>query len=225
MLNGIHNVDCLEGIKKIPSKTVKLVIADAPFAQGMASNGKRVRPDDMNMLRPFYTELFSEVKRVLVDNGEIFFKCCHRSYGFYFPIFDDVLGVRNLIIWDKVNAQGAFYSYGIELIIYGNLSSKNFRGGHNVWKFPTFNNLKVKNLEGAKVHNCQTPKDLVRKMIGDTTEPGDLVLDLFSGSGTVAIVAEEMERNFIAFEHNQLTFLDSLERCQREVPKSFFIAA
>jgi len=44
----------------------------------------------------------------------------------------------------------------------------------------------------------QKPKELLEKIIGISSNPGDLVLDCFCGSGTTAVVAEESGRRWIA---------------------------
>ncbi len=54
--------------------------------------------------------------------------------------------------------------------------------------------------EGKKAHPTQKPEELLYRIIMGTTNPGDLVVDLFAGSGTTAAVAKRLGRNFIAFE-------------------------
>jgi DNA modification methylase len=49
-------------------------------------------------------------------------------------------------------------------------------------------------------HPDKAPKTLVRRMIGLFTEPGDLVVDPFSGSGTTLEVAVEMGRRAVGYE-------------------------
>ena len=47
-------------------------------------------------------------------------------------------------------------------------------------------------------HPTQKPEKLLAKIILASTNPGDLVLDPFAGSGTTAVVAKKLSRNFIA---------------------------
>ena len=53
---------------------------------------------------------------------------------------------------------------------------------------------------GLPVHPARFPADLARFFIGLTTEEGETVLDPFGGSGTTAMVAEEMRRRWISIE-------------------------
>ena len=48
----------------------------------------------------------------------------------------------------------------------------------------------------------QKPEALLRRIITASTEPGDLVVDLFSGSGTTAAVATKLNRRFIAVDQS-----------------------
>ena len=51
-----------------------------------------------------------------------------------------------------------------------------------------------------KIHPHQTPKGLVKRLIGLYSSKGDLVVDTFAGSGTTLKVAKEMGRNSIGYE-------------------------
>ncbi len=48
----------------------------------------------------------------------------------------------------------------------------------------------------------QKPEALLRRILSASSEPGDLVLDLFSGSGTTAAVATKLDRRFIAVDQS-----------------------
>lgn len=67
----------------------------------------------------------------------------------------------------------------------------------DVWEFPrvcgTFK-------ERKKWHPCQHPKDLLRRMVLLSTRPGDLVIDLFAGSGNMLEVCRELGRDCIGIE-------------------------
>jgi site-specific DNA-methyltransferase (adenine-specific) len=46
-------------------------------------------------------------------------------------------------------------------------------------------------------HPTQKPEDLVRRLVLASSEPGDLVVDPFAGSGTTLVVAARAERRFL----------------------------
>jgi site-specific DNA-methyltransferase (adenine-specific) len=53
-----------------------------------------------------------------------------------------------------------------------------------------------------RVHPCQKPMDMIRDMIETSSNPGDLVLDCFAGSGQTAIAAREVGRRCILIEQD-----------------------
>lgn len=54
-----------------------------------------------------------------------------------------------------------------------------------------------------KLHEAQKPLELIEFLIGLSTIKNQVVLDPFMGSGTTAIAAKKLERNFIGFELNE----------------------
>lgn len=72
-----------------------------------------------------------------------------------------------------------------------------FQESEDTWYFPrvagTFK-------ERAGFHGCQMPEQLLGRIIRACSEPGDLVLDPFSGSGTTVAVAKKLGRDYLAFD-------------------------
>ena len=58
----------------------------------------------------------------------------------------------------------------------------------------------LRDAEGNRLHKQQTPIQLLLRIILSSTNPGDIVLDPFSGSGTTLVVAEQLERKSIGVE-------------------------
>ncbi|WP_240416466.1 DNA-methyltransferase [Paenibacillus periandrae] len=75
--------------------------------------------------------------------------------------------------------------------------------GHPMGKNPgdVWQISNVKNNHPEKTdHPCQFPLDIVRPLIKALSNPDDLVLDPFMGSGTVAVAAAQLNRNYMGFE-------------------------
>jgi site-specific DNA-methyltransferase (adenine-specific) len=51
-------------------------------------------------------------------------------------------------------------------------------------------------------HPTQKPEELVRKFVLASSNPGDLVIDPFSGSGTTLVVAEQLGRGWLGCDLN-----------------------
>ena len=211
-LNYIDNIDCLEGLKEIPDKSVDLIVTDPPYFLSMGHAGSKTNAqkseqlnsnrafNDLAICTPFYKQLFEEYARVLKDDGSFYFFTDFRGFAYYFPLLNAALPVRNLIVWDKKSGPGSFYSFAHEFIVFGTYKSKTKNGvGSNVWRLPAFSSG-AKKTNGEKQHPSQKPWELIAKCIEDSTEQGAVVLDNFMGSGTTAVACLNTGRNFIGFE-------------------------
>jgi hypothetical protein len=88
-------------------------------------------------------------------------------------------------------------------------------GGHPaVWWFPIATD---RNQTGFRIHTTQKPIELMEKLIKDFTDPGDLVLDGFAGSGTTGAACIRQGRRFIGFEVDADYATKARERLAREV--------
>ncbi|ALS38480.1 site-specific DNA-methyltransferase (adenine-specific) [Enterococcus rotai] len=61
-------------------------------------------------------------------------------------------------------------------------------------------------------HVSPKPISLWADLVKRFTKPNDLILDIYSGSGTTAMVAEDLNRKYIAFEYEEEQVIRSLKR-------------
>lgn len=214
----IYLGNCLNVIKNIPDGSVKVVITDPPYFLGLTHNGQKGSFEDLNIAAPFYKELFMEIKRVLMDDGCVYFFTDWRGYSFYYPMFDEILGAQNLLVWDKGSGCGNFYTYEHEFILFHTEETKfHVKGARNIIRgIPSFASG-AKKTNGEKVHPTQKPIELIQKLMLDSTEEGERVLDLFSGSGTTAVTAIRNNRCVIAVELTEKYYRKSIDRVKAEL--------
>lgn len=67
----------------------------------------------------------------------------------------------------------------------------------DVWEFPRVCGT---HKERKKWHPCQHPKALLRRIVEFSTQPGDLVIDIFAGSGNMLEVCKELGRDCIGID-------------------------
>jgi site-specific DNA-methyltransferase (adenine-specific) len=72
-----------------------------------------------------------------------------------------------------------------------------FTPAEDTWYFPRVAGTFI---ERAGFHGCQMPEQLLGRIIRMCSNPGDLVIDPFSGSATTLAVAKKLGRQFIGFE-------------------------
>ena len=76
----------------------------------------------------------------------------------------------------------------------------------NLWADIPYNGISKEG--GVSLKNGKKPEKLLRRIIEISTQPGDLVLDFFAGSGTTAAVAHKLGRRWITIE--QLDYVEEL---------------
>jgi hypothetical protein len=70
--------------------------------------------------------------------------------------------------------------------------------------------------KGKEQHLCPLPFDIVERLIRRYSNEGDLVLDPFSGIGTVPLYARKLGRRALGIELNRVYFLDSVHYLEAE---------
>jgi hypothetical protein len=110
--------------------------------------------------------------------------------------------LKNLIVWAKDNGgMGAFYRSRHELIFaFKNGSASHINsfelGQHgryrtNVWEYRGVNTMKTGRLDELALHPTVKPVAMIADAIKDVSRRNGIVLDLFGGSGSTLIAAQD----------------------------------
>jgi len=87
------------------------------------------------------------------------------------------------------------------------------------WLFPICSGPeRLKDGEGRKAHPTQKPEALLHRLMLATTNPGDLVLDPFFGTGTTGAVAKRLGRRWLGIERDQTYAAAAEKRISRVQP-------
>ena len=78
----------------------------------------------------------------------------------------------------------------------------------DVWYGEGFSRITGNNRERRALHDNQLPEAYLHRVISATSNPGDLVFDPFSGSGTSAVVAHALGRRFVGCDLSE-TYVES----------------
>ena len=133
--------------------------------------------------------------------------------------FDEL---KQLCVWNKSNAgMGSFYRSKHELIFVYKVGTaphtNNFGlgdGGRyrtNVWDYPGMSSMSAGREAELAMHPTVKPVQLVQDAILDCSNRGDIVLDIFGGSGTTLIAAERVGRKARLVEFDPL-YCDTIIR-------------
>ena len=209
-VDTIYNMDCLEGMKSLPDKCVDLVIADPPYVIETSGGGLYTQPDkqyvkELNGMKDgFNPRVLDELCRVMKRINCYFF-CSQKQIQ---PLLDYFVSGRkcnwNLLSWHKSNpvpACGNKYLTDTEYVLFfrekGVKVGGSFDTKHTYWVTPL--NQKDKKLYK---HPTVKPQFIIDQLIINSSQPGDVVLDPFLGSGTVAVSAVANGRHYLAYEIN-----------------------
>lgn len=217
MKSYLYNENAIEGLNRVEDNSVAVICTDPPYHQGLTSNGQKASFSDLNMVAPFYRALFAQFQRVLKPTGEIYFFCDFRSYALYYSLMQEFFAVRNMIVWNKGNNAGNHYAFCHELIIFATHHDHSPNHGEsNVWEINGFSSG-AKKTNGEKRIIPQKPIEVIQKIVENSTQEGDLVLDAFVGSGTTPMVCAMLNRRFIGFEIDAKNYEIATERIKEKV--------
>lgn len=208
-INKVYNIDCLIGLREMPSESVDLCVTDPPYnviSGGNKDRGTNGFPNsvlnrndgkifDFNDIN--FEDWIPEVYRVLKKDAE--FYCMINVIN-----LEELLRVaresgfklHNVLVWEKNSANpNRWYMKNCEFTCYfykGEAKTINNPGSKQVQMF--FNPV------GDKFHPTEKPSDLMKFYIENSSKEFDIVLDPFMGSGTTAVACKELRRYFIGFE-------------------------
>lgn len=177
-----------------------MVFTDPPYAIFGSSTGVKSDVADDKMVRPFFRDVLRMAKGNLKPYGHLYVCCDWRSWSAWWGVAAEVeLAVKNCVVWDKGGGMGAMYMNAHELILFASNAPKLRKTGQkrsgerpvgdmNVWRITRAS--KDEQAEGGG-HNAQKPIALVIRAVDNSTEPGEIVLDLFGGSGSTLMACDQ----------------------------------
>lgn len=227
-LLGEHRLLCADATKPesmsalLEGEPVRVVVTDPPYnvevAGHITGSGKHAEfvmasgemtEDEFTV---FLTKVLKQVRDTLVDGGLCYFCMDWRHMANTLAAAASAgMELLNLIVWDKTaGGMGSFYRSRHELIFLfrkpgaSHLNrvelGKHGRNRANVWTYEGVNGFGAAKAKAREMHPTVKPMALIRDAILDSSGRGDVVMDLFSGSGTTLIAAEQSRRRGRATE-------------------------
>ncbi|MHC4883260.1 MAG: DNA-methyltransferase [Planctomycetota bacterium] len=224
--NQIICGDCIDLLSKVKEPFADLVFADPPFNIGYQYDKYHDKQKKDKYLH-WTRDWMAACVNVLKPTGS-FYIAIGDEYAAHVRIIGEELGlhVRNWIIWHytfgqqtkakfarahahifyfvKDEKEYTFNDWAIRLpsdrqLIY------NDKRANSVGKMPddvwnTYARVCGTFKERQGWHPCQMPELLLARIIAASSNPGDLVLDPFNGSGTTAAAAMQLGRDYCGFD-------------------------
>lgn len=184
-----------------------MVFTDPPYALFGNSTGVAGVTDE-NMVMPFFIQLFEAIKDNTKQFGHIYV-CCdwHSAFAVQRAFKSVSLTAKNLCIWDKGDGGlGAMYQQCYEMIWFiansptskkvigkaGMAGERTVNGKPNIWRYPRSTQ--------DRNHTAEKPTAMVGFGIENSSDEGNLVIDLFLGGGTTMVAAHQLNRKCYGME-------------------------
>ena len=255
-MNRIYFGDNLEILRALPSASVELIYIDPPFNTGkvqartqlkteQSASGDRTgfmgqRYSTVKIGSKAYGDIFDdfllfleprliEAKRILTDNGSLYFHIDYREVHYCKILLDQLFGRESFlneiiwaydygartrrkwppkhdnILWYAKDPEHYTFNYAdIERIPYmapGLVGPEKAARG----KLPTdtwWHTIVPTNGRERTGYPTQKPLGILRRIIAASSNPGETVLDFFAGSGTTGAACLELGRKFILADDN-----------------------
>jgi site-specific DNA-methyltransferase (adenine-specific)/modification methylase len=176
--------------------------------------------DDFAAYDHFTRAWLTACRRVLKDDGAIWvIGSYHNIFRVGAIMMDLDYWILNDVVWHKIGAmpnfRGTRFTNATETLIWAQKSPSqkrytfNYhamkqlnddRQMQNVWTIPVCRGAERIKIDGKKAHSTQKPEALLYRVIMASSNPGDVVLDPFFGSGTTGAVAKRLGRRYIGIE-------------------------
>lgn len=228
-LNTILHGDCLEHLQDIPDESVDITFADPPFNLKKRYSSYRDNLELSNYVA-WCNKWLRELVRITKLTGSIFIHNIPKWLTYYCTELNKIADFKHWIAWDAMSTPlGKTLlptHYGIlyyakdakRLKFYDiryphhrcrecDILRKDYGGKKN--RLHAFGPIvadvwsdlhRIKHNKRRDKHPCQLPIHLLERIILMSTDEGDIVLDPFLGTGTTAVAAKRLGRNYIGIE-------------------------
>lgn len=224
-MNRIIQGDCIEVMHRAPAESVDLIVADPPFnIDYKYDKYKDSLPYDAYV--NWAGQWTRQCRRLLKPTGSMFIFIGDEFAAEFVVGLRQHLIMRNWIIWNYGFGQNCTKKFARchTHILYFTNSETQFCWNGGEIKIASDRQTKYNDrraVEGGKIppdvwddiprlcgthkerlgwHSCQLPEAILERCVRVASNPGDVVLDPFSGSGTTCAVAKRLGRRYIGIE-------------------------
>jgi DNA modification methylase len=241
-INKVFNQDIMQVLNVIPDSSIDMIYSDPDYNVGIKYNNKSYSKKFDEYI-DWYIELAKESLRVLKDDGNMFFinypkqnaylwvkyldRAC-RNVHEYVWIYNTNVGHspkkfttahRTILHCTKSKDNKWFKEAVAEEYLNPNdkrIKQNIINGSKGRMPYSWLYYNLVKNISKDKtIHSCQIPLGLTEKLLKASTQPRDLVLIHFGGSGSEILLAKKLGRDYISAEIDPIYYNMILERLEK----------
>ena len=210
----IYHGDCREILPQLDK--VDLVLTDPPYGIDYQSNHRASRFKKVYGDLEYPTE-WLEPATNLVDRGTIYLFCNEASLDeAKLLLHTHKWSSNRLLIWDKQSTSGGnLDNYGLrtEFILYGTKMFAPKLNGSRDGNLISIPRVRPQDLK----HPNEKPYLLMAYLVMKSTNPQEIVLDPFMGSGSSAKATKDLRRKYLGIEIEEKYCEIAARRCSQEV--------
>lgn len=223
--NKIYNMDCMEGIKLLDDNSIDLVIIDPPYKLNITkvkntTTFNSYANDLLNLKDGFDLKvldlLIQKMKKI-----NIYIYCSKRQVKELLDYFMSKGCNYELLTWHKMNPSPLTnnnYLPDTEYIVFARERGVRLNGNYHTKRKYYISGTNQIDKKKYK-HPTIKPLPLIENHIENSSNPNDVVLDCFAGSGTTLVGAINKGRRFIGFEINEEYFKIAEKRIKETLEK------
>lgn len=209
--NTIVVGDCLEVMGQMPDGCVDLVVTDPPYGVSYRKKGEEYMVGDTVNLFPYFLPM---LRRLIKPEGAVYVFSATTRLVDVLPQFQTYFKLHSILIWDKqvgrIPHHLTHYKLRYMPILYGS------KGLHRLNEYRD-DVISAPIVRGkARQHPTQKPIEVMGYIIENSSQPGDIILDPFMGSGTTAVAADRLGRQFFGCDISKEYVEMSLGRIEQD---------
>ena len=241
------NKNCFDVLPELESESIDCIVTDPPYflsndgitcqsgKMKSVNKGKWDKRKGFDEVYNFNLDWIEESYRVLKEGGTLWVSGTYHNIYTIGSIIDSIDDFRilNNITWVKTspppNLSCRFFTHSTETILWvrKGKKSKHFfdynlmkevNGGKQMKDVWIIGRPKKVEKEFGK-HPTQKPEEIIERMVLSSTQEGDVVLDMFNGSGTTGVVSVRNNRKYIGIELEKEYFKLTKKRIDSETNK------
>lgn len=182
----------------------------------------------------------SACRRVLKDTGTLWvIGSYHNVFRVGTALLDLGYWILNDVVWVKTNPmpnfRGVRFTNAHETLIWAQKNKgtpytfnyqamKSLNEGLQMrsdWVLPICNGRERIKINGSKAHATQKPEALLYRVLLSSSNPGDVILDPFFGTGTTGAVAKKLHRHWLGIEQDKVYVKIAQERVAAVQPEDY----
>lgn len=243
--NKIITGDCLEILSQIEDNSVDVCFADPPFNLNKKYHRYRDNRTTEEYLA-WSKHWLAELVRITKPTGSIFIHNIPKWLIHYTEILNRIAYFKHWIVWDALGwpcgktLLPAHYGILMYTKQPNNYTFYPIRAPHKTCRACAtylkdygskarhpFGSLlsdvwtdiyRLRHVSLRRAHPCQLPEHLMERIILMSSNVGDIILDPFSGTGTTAVAAKKLLRQFVAIDIDDCYAAIAKERLRQAKP-------